>query len=131
MTKLSWIKGTITFSFELENFVLKFYFSWLHSLYYICFDLVLYSDRCYFFLFCWRLKFEIPKPMQYNQQRQEVIFNRLMEHNSSAGSSSQCCIDIAKALNAPIHIKLDDMEIVHVYEFEFSGTRLSIYMWFI
>ena len=39
-----------------------------------------------------------------------------MENNSSAGSSSQSFIDIAKALNAPIHIKPDDMEVVHAYE---------------
>ena len=26
MTKLSWMKGTITFSFELEKFVLNFFF---------------------------------------------------------------------------------------------------------
>ena len=38
MKKLSWTKGTITFSFELENFVLKFYFFRLHDLYYICFE---------------------------------------------------------------------------------------------
>ena len=39
-----------------------------------------------------------------------------MENNSSAGSSSQSFIDIAKALNAQIHIKSNDTEVVHVYE---------------